>query len=65
MFSGDPYVQGAGGAYQAGFRIIFNDHLQLDGTWGGGLWGSSITPVWFSSGIRVVSHELFLNESLL
>jgi hypothetical protein len=59
IFSGDPYVVGAGGAYQAGFRIIFNDHLQLDGTWGGGLWGSTITPVWFSSGVRIVSHDLF------
>ena len=59
IFSGDPYVQGGGGAYQAGFRIIFNDHLQLDGTWGGGLWGDSLLPVWFSSGIRIVSHTLF------
>jgi len=59
LFSGDPYVQGAGGAYQAGFRIIFNDHLQLDGTWGGGLWGDFILPVWFSSGVRLVSHKLF------
>jgi hypothetical protein len=59
IFSGDPYVQGAGGAYQLGFRIIFNDHLQLDGTCGGGLWGESVLPLWFSSGIRVVSHELF------
>lgn len=59
LFSGDPYVQGSGGAYQAGFRIIFNDHLQLDGTWGGGLWGDSVMPVWFSSGFRVVSHELW------
>lgn len=59
IFSGDPYVQAAGGAYQAGFRIIFNDHLQLDGTWGEGLWGDSPMPLWFSSGIRLVSHELF------
>lgn len=59
IFSGDPYVQGAGGAYQAGFRIIFNDHLQLDGTWGGGLWGDTVLPVWFSSGVRIVSHELW------
>lgn len=59
VFSGDPYVQGAGGAYQAGFRIIFDEHLQLDGTWGGGLWGDALLPVWFSSGIRVVSHDLF------
>lgn len=59
IFSGDPYVQGSGGAYQAGFRMIFNDHLQLDGTWGGGLWGETVLPVWFSSGIRIVSHKLF------
>lgn len=59
IFSGDPYVQGAGGAYQAGFRIIFNDHLQLDGTWGEGLWGDTVLPLWFSSGIRIVSHELW------
>jgi hypothetical protein len=59
IFSGDPYAQGGGGAYQAGFRVIFNEHLQLDGTWGGGLWGDAPLPVWFSSGIRVVTHELF------
>ena len=46
IFSGDPYVQGAGAAYQAGFRIIFDEHLQLDGTWGGGLWGESPMPIW-------------------
>ena len=59
IFSGDPYAQGTGGAYQAGFRMIFNDHLQLDGTWGGGLWGDTILPVWFSSGIRIVSRDLW------
>jgi hypothetical protein len=61
IFSGDPYVQGAGGAYQVGYRIIFNDHLQLDGTYGNGLWSNGDTnlPFWFSSGVRIVSHELF------
>jgi len=58
VFSGDPYAVRAGAAYQAGFRQIFNDHLQLDFTFGGGLWGS-ILPPWFSSGIRVVSHDLW------
>lgn len=59
IFSGDPYVQGAGGAYQTGIRVIFNDRVQLDATWGGGLWGDSIMPPWFSSGVRLVSHEIF------
>lgn len=59
IFSGDPYAVGSGGAFQSGFRMIFNDHLQLDGTVGSGLWGANPIPVWFSSGIRFVSHELF------
>jgi hypothetical protein len=59
VFSGDPYVVTSGGAYQTGFRIIFNDHLQLDGTVGGGMWGETKMPVWFSSGLRIVSHELW------
>jgi hypothetical protein len=59
IFSGDPYAAATGGAYQAGFRIIFNDHLQLDGTWGEGIWGDTRAPLWFSTGIRVVSHTLF------
>lgn len=57
IFSGDPYAQGVGGAYQLGFRMIFNDHLQLDMTAGEGLWGDSPMPVWFSSGFRIVSHK--------
>ncbi|MBX3229263.1 MAG: transporter [Labilithrix sp.] len=59
VFSGDPYVAGAGAAYQVGFRIIFNDHLQLDGTYGRGFTGDSPMPPFFSSGFRVVSHELW------
>lgn len=59
LFSGDPYVQGASGACQAGIRVIFNEHLQLDATMGGGLFGDALLPVWVSSGLRVVSHELF------
>ena len=59
VFSGDPYVQGGGGAYQLGFRQIFNSNVQLDFTFGGGLWGDAPTPVWFSSGVRIVSDALW------
>jgi len=60
IFSGDPYAPGGpGGAYQFGFRQIFDEHLQLDFTVGGGLWGDTPLPPWVSSGIRVVSHELW------
>ena len=57
VFSGDPYAVGGGGAFQLGFRQIYNDHLQLDFTYGAGLWGDDPTPPWFSSGIRIVSHK--------
>jgi hypothetical protein len=57
--SGDPYAPGSGAAYQLGFRQIWNDHLQLDFTFGGGLWGDDPLPFFVSSGIRIVSHELW------
>ena len=59
VFSGDPYVQGAGGAFQAGIRAIFNEQLQLDATVGKGIWGDTLLPIWFTSGIRVVTADLF------
>ena len=59
IFSGDPYTVGSGGAFQAGFRQLFNPNLQLDFTCGSGLWGATILPVWCSSGIRLVSAKLF------
>jgi len=59
IFSGDPYLPGSGMAVQGGFRYVFNDHVQLDATVGGGLAGDYVLPVWLSSGVRVVSHKLF------
>jgi hypothetical protein len=59
IYSGDPYIPGSAAAYQAGFRQIFNDHLQLDFTWGGGIAGAEKLPFFLSSGIRVVSAELW------
>lgn len=59
IFSGDPYTAGSGGAFQVGFRQIYNDHLQLDGTVGAGVFGDVLLPVWFSTGVRIVSHDLF------
>lgn len=59
FFSGDPYASGAGGAAQGGFRYIFNDHVQLDATVGGGVFGATPLPFWASSGVRLVSHELW------
>lgn len=59
VFSGDPYASGGGGAIQGGFRYIFNDHIQLDATVGSGLFGAQKLPIWMTSGIRVVSHDLW------
>jgi len=59
IFSGDPYAPSPGGAIQGGFRHIFNDHLQLDATVGSGIFGDTPLPFWVSSGVRLVSHELF------
>lgn len=59
VFSGDPYAPSPGGAIQGGFRQIWNDHLQLDATIGSGVFGATPLPFWCSTGIRLVSHELF------
>jgi hypothetical protein len=59
FFSGDPYAPTPGGAIQGGFRHIFNDHLQFDATCGAGVFGDTPLPFWMSSGVRLVTHELF------
>jgi hypothetical protein len=58
LFSGDPYAPRAAGACQLGFRYIFSDYLQLDATYGQGLFGERM-PFWISTGVRMVSHELW------
>lgn len=54
LFSGDPYVPGSGVSYQVGFRHFFSDDLQLDGTVGDGIGGTTKLPFWFSAGVRIV-----------
>lgn len=55
LFSGDPYIPGAGLSYQCGFRHFFNDLVQIDATLGEGLAGENKLPFWFSVGLRVVT----------
>jgi hypothetical protein len=59
LFSGDPYAASAGGAFQVGFRYIFNDTVQMDSTVGRGIWGSPPLPLWGTAGIRVVTPRLW------
>ena len=41
------------------FRYIFNDHIQMDGTAGVGLWGDKCREPWGTLGLRVVSNPLW------
>ncbi|HMP91351.1 MAG TPA: hypothetical protein PKD90_00630 [Phnomibacter sp.] len=54
IFSGDPYVPGAGTSWQAGFRHFFSDLLQIDMTCGKGISGANPLPFWASGGVRIV-----------
>jgi len=56
---GDSYAGDNGGAVQAGFRYIFGDHVQMDGTAGVGLWGAERRPPWGTLGLRIVSNQLW------
>lgn len=57
VFSGDPYVPGAGMAYQAGFRHFISDLVQVDMTAGKGFAGDTPLPYWYSAGIRLVTER--------
>lgn len=47
-----------GGAMQVGYRLLFSEEVQLDGTFGYGLWGES-GEWWVTSGIRLVMPRLY------
>ncbi len=61
VFSGDPYVSGAGTAFQGGFRHFVSDLIQIDMTVGKGFGGSNPMPIWSTAGVRMVT-EYFLNK---
>jgi hypothetical protein len=61
IFSGDPYVPGSGIAFQAGFRHIISDYVQLDFTFGKGLSGQNQLPFWYGAGVRLVT-DWFLKK---
>ncbi|MFN4285825.1 MAG: hypothetical protein ACK4E8_07655 [Lacibacter sp.] len=57
LFSGDPYVPGAGLSWQLGFRHILTDLFQFDMTIGQGIGGTHPLPFWFSGGVRIVTER--------
>jgi hypothetical protein len=59
VFYNDPYAGKTGGAYQAGFRHIVSDSVQVDLTMGGGIFGSEQIPTFVGMGLRMVSDKLF------
>jgi len=54
IVSGDPYMHGAGSAYQLGIRYFFNDALQVDLAFGKGLGGENRMSSWMTCGIRYI-----------
>jgi hypothetical protein len=59
IFRNDPYGGDTGGAFQTGFRHIFNDKVQLDMTGGTGLWGNPRPSAYFGMGLRIVTNKLW------
>jgi hypothetical protein len=59
VFYNDPYAGATGGAYQAGFRHIVSDNIQIDATIGSALFGSNRIATFVGMGLRIVSNRLF------
>ncbi|WP_394836297.1 hypothetical protein LVJ94_05260 [Pendulispora rubella] len=59
IFSGDPYSDAPGGAFQAGIRQYVSNHVQVDATVGDGFFGEKLVPIWGSIGLRIASDPNF------
>jgi hypothetical protein len=58
IFSGDPYAESSGIAFQGGFRHFFSEYIQVDATIGSGMSGQPRLPVWGTVGLRMVTPPL-------
>lgn len=58
VFSGDPYAESSGVAFQAGFRHFISEYIQIDATVGSGMSGQPRLPVWATVGLRLVTPPL-------
>ncbi len=59
IVSGDPYGVSKGAVYQIGLRFFLSDRMQLDTSYGSGLWGSP-RPGWFLGfGFRFFTNSLW------
>ncbi|WP_394829171.1 hypothetical protein [Pendulispora albinea] len=59
VFSGDPYADAPGGAFQTGVRHFVSSSVQVDATVGAGIFGESLLPAWGSIGFRIASDPNF------
>jgi hypothetical protein len=59
IVSGDPYGVSSGAVYQIGLRFFISDRMQLDTSYGAGMWGDPI-PAWFLGfGFRFFTQPLW------
>ena len=58
VFSGDPYAESSGIAFQAGFRHFVSQYIQIDATVGSGISGQPRLPVWATVGLRLATPPL-------
>lgn len=58
VFSGDPYAESSGVAFQGGFRHFISEYIQIDATIGSGMTGQPRLPVWGTVGLRLATPPL-------
>ncbi len=59
IVSGDPYGVSSGAVYQVGLRFFLSDRMQLDTSYGSGIWGDP-KPGWFLGfGFRFFTNPLW------
>ncbi|HZO14671.1 MAG TPA: transporter [Polyangiaceae bacterium] len=59
VFSAEPAEDARIGATQVGLIVAFNEHVQLDGTFGGVVWGDDQPEVFATAGVKLASGELW------
>ena len=59
VFSGDPYAEESGIAFQAGFRFGVSENVQIDVTFGSGVTGTPTLPPYATLGLRLARLDLW------
>lgn len=59
IVSGDPYGVSSGAVYQVGLRFFLSDQMQLDTSFGSGMWGNPRPGSFFGFGIRFFTDPLW------